>query len=72
MQTSLMNLFVTEQMLENSFQAFTDLIIVLNYEGLILDSRLGSHLPPIFSREISRRELREFSRPGLWKKLELP
>ena len=50
---------MTEQMLENSFQAFTDLIIVLNYEGLILDSRLGSHLPPVFPQEIVRRELRD-------------
>jgi putative nucleotidyltransferase with HDIG domain len=56
-------------MLENSFQAFTDLIIVLNYEGLVLDSRLGSHLPPIFSREIIRRELRDVFPSGVVEKI---
>jgi putative nucleotidyltransferase with HDIG domain len=57
MQTSLRNFLGIEQMLESSFQAFTDLIIVLNYNGLILDSRWGSHLPPIFAGEIDHREL---------------
>ncbi len=70
MQTSLRNVFVTEQMLENSFQAFTDLILVLNYEGLILDSRLGSHLPPIFSREIVRRELKDVFPSRVVEKIE--
>jgi hypothetical protein len=59
METSLRNLLGIEQMLESSFQAFTDLIIVLNYDGLIVDSRWGSHLPPIFTGEIVRRELRD-------------
>jgi putative nucleotidyltransferase with HDIG domain len=59
METSLRNYLGTEQMLETSFQAFTDLIILLNYEGLILDSRLGNGLPHIFNGEIAGRQLRE-------------
>ena len=46
-------------MLENSFQAFIDLIIVLNFDGFILDSKRGIHLPLIFPGEIARREVRD-------------
>ena len=60
---------MTEQMLENSFQAFTDLIIVLNYEGLILDSQLGSQLPHIFSQDIVRRELKDVFPSGVVEKI---
>jgi putative nucleotidyltransferase with HDIG domain len=59
METALSNFLGIEQVLENGFQAFTDLIIVFNYDGLILDSRRGSRLPDIFTDEIAGRELRD-------------
>ena len=59
MNTSLRNFLGIEQMLESGFQAFTDLILILDYSGLIIDSRWGSSLPHIFSGEIARRELRD-------------
>lgn len=59
-----------EQVLENSFQAFTDLILVLDYKGLILDSKRGNLLPQILPGEISRRELRDVFPSMIVEKLE--
>jgi putative nucleotidyltransferase with HDIG domain len=59
MQTSLRNIFGTEKVLESSFQAFTDLMLVLDDRGLILDSRRSSQLPPIFTGEIEGRALKD-------------
>jgi putative nucleotidyltransferase with HDIG domain len=59
MDTSLRNFLGIEQMLESSFQAFTDLIIVLNFEGLILDSRRSIQLPHIFTGDITHQELKD-------------
>ncbi|MGE5376124.1 MAG: HD domain-containing phosphohydrolase [Bacteroidota bacterium] len=46
-------------MLENGVQAFIDLMVVLTFDGLILDCKRGIHLPSIFPGEIARRELRD-------------
>jgi putative nucleotidyltransferase with HDIG domain len=70
MQTSLRNFLGIEQVLENSFQAFIDLIIVLNYEGLILDSRWSSHLPHIFTGEIVHREIKDVFPSGVAEKID--
>ena len=70
MQTSLRNILGVEQVLETSFQAFTDLIIVLNYQGLILDSLQGGHLPHIFTGEIARQEIRDVFPSSVVEKIE--
>jgi putative nucleotidyltransferase with HDIG domain len=59
MQTSLRTVLGVDQLLESSFQAFTDLMIVLDYRGLILDSRRSIYLPNIFSGEINGREFND-------------
>ena len=70
MDTSLRNFLGIEQVLESGFQAFIDLIIVLNYDGLILDSRQGSHLPHIFTGEIAHREVRDVFPSSVVEKIE--
>ena len=70
MDTSLRNLLGIEQVLENSFQAFTDLIIVLNYKGVILDSRQSSHLPHIFTGELAGQELKDVLPASAVEKIE--
>ena len=57
-------------MLESSFQAFTDLIIVLNYQGLIIDSKQRSHLPHIFPGELAGQELKDVFPASAVEKLE--
>jgi putative nucleotidyltransferase with HDIG domain len=69
MPTSLRNFLGIEQVLESSFQAFTDLMIVLDYRGLILDSRRSPLLPHIFAGEIDGRELRDIFPSGLVEKI---
>jgi putative nucleotidyltransferase with HDIG domain len=69
MQTSLRNFLGIEQWLESSFQAFTDLMIVLDYRGLILDSRRSFHLPHIFAGEIAGKELRDIFPLGVVEKI---
>ncbi len=59
MDTSLRNLFAVNQMLETSFQAFTDLILVLDYSGVVVDSQQGSLFPQVFTGNIKHREVRE-------------
>jgi putative nucleotidyltransferase with HDIG domain len=69
MQTSLRNFLGIEQWLESSIQAFTDLMIVLDTRGLVLDSRRSSHLPHIFTGEIAGRELRDIFPAGVVEKI---
>ena len=70
MDTSLRNLFGVNQMLETSFQAFTDLIIVLDYKGFIFDSQRGHLFPPVLHGEISHRELRDVFPAGAVEEVE--
>lgn len=70
MDTSLRNLLDIELVLEKSFQAFTDLIIVLDYRGLILDSKRGNLSPFVLPGEISHRELRDVFPSAAVEKLE--
>jgi putative nucleotidyltransferase with HDIG domain len=59
MATSLRSYLGIEGMLENGVQAFIDLMVVLTFDGLILDCKRGIHLPSIFPGDIARRELRD-------------
>ena len=70
MDTLLRKYLGIEDVLETSFQAFTDLIIVLNYKGLILDSRQSSYLPHIFMGELARQELRDVFPANAVEKIE--
>lgn len=70
METALRNLFSIEQMLETSFQAFTDLIIVLDYNGLIVDSKQGNLSPQVLPGKLARRELRDVFPSDAVQKLE--
>jgi putative nucleotidyltransferase with HDIG domain len=70
METSLRNLFGIDQMLETSFQAFTDLIIFLDYNGLIIDSKRGNLSPQVLPGNLSRRELRDVFPSDAVQKLE--
>jgi len=57
-----------DQMLEMSFQAFTDLIIVLDYNGLILDYKRGHLSSQILPEEIVHRKIQEvFPSPAVEK-----
>jgi putative nucleotidyltransferase with HDIG domain len=69
MQTSLRNFLGIEHVLESNFQAFTDLMVVLDFRGLILDSRRSPHLPHIFSGEIAGRNLRDVFPSGVVEKI---
>ena len=57
-------------MLERSFQAFADLILILDYKGVILDSKWGNLLPAILPDEILGRELRDVLPSAALEKLE--
>ncbi|MGE5464294.1 MAG: GAF domain-containing protein, partial [Syntrophothermus sp.] len=70
MEPSLRNVLGIENMLETGFQAFADLIIYLNFDGLILDSRRGAHLPPIFAGELDGKELRDAFPASAAEKIE--
>lgn len=71
METALRNLFSIDQMLETSFQAFTDLIIVIDYNGLIIDSKQGNLSPQVLPSRLAHRELRDVFPSDAVQKLEL-
>jgi putative nucleotidyltransferase with HDIG domain len=70
METALRNLFNIDQMLETSFQAFTDLIMVLDYNGLIIDSKQGNLSPQVLPGRLASRELRDIFPSDAVQKLE--
>lgn len=70
METSLRNVLGIEQMLETGFQAFTDLIMVLDYGGIILDNKQGALFPHILPDQISQRELKDVFPAAVVDKLE--
>ena len=59
MEPSLSYFLGIEKVLETGFQAFTDLMIVLDYEGLINDYKRGSQLPHNFPSGTVGRSLRD-------------
>jgi putative nucleotidyltransferase with HDIG domain len=56
-------------MLESSFQAFTDLIMVLEYTGVIIDSQQGNLFPPVIPEATAHRELRDVFPAGAAEKI---
>jgi putative nucleotidyltransferase with HDIG domain len=70
MQTSLRNLLGVEEVLETSFQAFTDLMIVLDNQGGILDGRRSTYLSHVFAGGTSGRQLRDVFPTGAVDKIE--
>jgi len=70
MEPSLRNFLGIEKVLETGFQAFTDLMIVLDYKGSIIDYKQGSQLPAIFPGGVAGRELRDIFPSSGVEKLE--
>jgi putative nucleotidyltransferase with HDIG domain len=70
MQTSWRHSLGVDQVLETSFQAFADLMMLLDYNGVILESKRGNFLPPIFTDDIPNREIREVFPVAAAEKLE--
>ncbi|HJS18679.1 MAG TPA: HD domain-containing phosphohydrolase [Anaerolineales bacterium] len=64
------SLFGIEQVLETGFQAFTDLIAILDYNGFVLEGRQGNLSPKILPDEVSHRELRDIFPAPAADKLE--
>lgn len=59
-----------EHVLETSFQAFADLMILLDYNGTILEIKRGNFLPQIYTDDILNREVGEIFPAAAAEKLE--
>ena len=58
------------KVLETGFQAFADLMIVLDYKGLIIEYKRGNQLPHNFPGEITGREIRDIFPSSAVEKLQ--
>ena len=70
MERSLSNFLSLGKVLETGFQAFADLMIVLDYKGLIIEYKRGNQLPHNFPGEITGREIRDIFPSSAVEKLQ--